>query len=94
MNKNNLVTNSDSLIWGLCREVEYIRKRINNIKKSLICCQSNSLRSRLLTELSSHIRRKENIFNLSRKLESEKKCDDYLIRFLIEISGRETVIYS
>ena len=94
MNNNNFLTNSDSLLWGLCREVEYIRRRIDNIKKSLTCCQSNSLRSRLLIELSSHNRRKENILSLSRQLESEKKCDDYLISFLIEISGRETLIYN
>ena len=51
MNMNQSLTLSDSLIYGLCREIEYIRQRSKNISYTLSTCKDKVLKLRLKQEI-------------------------------------------
>ena len=64
------VTNSDSLIGSLCREIEQIRSRSKLISYSLNNCKDNELRKRLLEE----------IFQLSERRKELRKISNTLLK--------------
>ena len=82
-----LFSYSESLILSLCKEIEYIKSRTENINQSLKNCQNKLLSKRLELELSKLNKNRlkicsisENMFNInSNKLSYE---------FLLEITKR------
>ena len=59
------ITNSDSLIGSLCREIEQIRSRSKLISYSLNNCKDNVLRKRLLEEIEKLSKRKKELNDIS-----------------------------
>ena len=53
MKLNQSLSISDSLIYSLCREVEYIRQRAKNINLTLSTCKDKLLKLRLENEIEN-----------------------------------------
>ena len=78
---------SESLVFTLCKEIEYIRNRSKNINYSLKTCQNKILSIRLRSELNKLNNKRLKILNISErmnKLNNEKLS----IEFLLEIAKR------
>ncbi len=66
MNKSLLI--SDSLIGGLCREIDYIRNRYNSISNSLSNCKDKIVKQSLGKELLTLKNRRIELINISNKV--------------------------
>ena len=59
------LTESDSLIGGLCREIEYIRQRYKNVSISHSISNDKLLRERLLDEILNLKQRRMELIEIS-----------------------------
>ena len=59
------LTESDSLIGSLCREIEYIRQRYKNVSISLSVSKDKSLRKRLIEEIAILRKRRMELIDIS-----------------------------
>ncbi|WP_320664420.1 pilus assembly protein [Prochlorococcus sp. MIT 1223] len=85
------ITNSDSIISGLCREIEYIKLRSQSIMISLTYCKNQSLIRRLNNELSHLNKRKVSIKEMATILETQCMRNSLSIDLLNEIIGRTLI---
>ena len=86
MNKN-LNSYSESIVLSLCKEIEYIKSRSNNINQSLKLCQNKLLSKRLKSELNKLNNNRIRIANISENL-FKKNCNNLSLEFLLEITRR------
>ena len=81
------LTSSDSLIGGLCREIDYIRQRYKNVSISLTISKDKSLRKRLLDEIFNLQNRREELIKISSSF-YEYRETSISISFLYELCKR------
>ena len=81
---------SDSVISGLCREVDYIRNRSNHLVQDILQSNNYRLISRLKNEHEYLKSRQKEINLLARHWQNSYKVykDELSLEFLIEISSR------
>ena len=82
-----LLSYSESIVLSLCKELEYIKIRSNNINTSLKTCHNKNLSKRLRVELN---RLNKNRIKISTISESMFKRDskDLSFQFLLEVTKR------
>ena len=86
MNKY-LYSYSESLVFSLCKEIEYIRIRSKNIKNSLKTCHNEILSKRLSLELEKLNKSSQKILDISENMFKDKS-KDLSFEFLVEITKR------
>ncbi len=86
MNKY-LISYSESIVLSLCKEIEYIRSRSNNINSSLKTCHNEKLSRRLKIELEKLNKKRLKILNISEKM-FKKNSQNLSLEFLLEITKR------
>ena len=87
-----LINESDSLIEGLCREIDYINFRSKSIRDSLLNCQNKILAIRLNKELNQLYIRRNSISSLSQNIKYSSLKDSLSIQLLRELIGRTLVL--
>ncbi len=85
MNKH-IYNYSESLVFSLCKEIEYIRIRSRNIKNSLKTCHNKILSKRLNVELEKLNKNRLRILDISEDMFKNSK--DLSFEFLLEITKR------
>ena len=70
---NNFLTYSDSLIENLCREIDYIRQRYNNVTISLSISKDKLLKERLAEEILNLKQRRKELTEISNTLDCSNK---------------------
>jgi len=75
------ITNSDSLIGSLCREMEQIRSRSKLISYSLNNCKDNVLRKRLSEEIVKLSERKKELRDISNTFLKDSKSSISILLF-------------
>ena len=83
----NLYYYSESIVFSLCKEIEFIKIRSKNINISLKSCQNKTLSKRLKIELDKLNKNKLKILSISENL-FKIKSNDLSIEFLLEITKR------
>ena len=83
----DLFSYSDSIVFSLCKEIEFIKIRSKNINISLKTCHNKSLSKRLNIELDKLNRNRLKILSISEKM-YKKKSQDLSLEFLLEITKR------
>ena len=86
MNKN-LISNSESIVLSLCKEIEFIKIRSKNITSSLKTCHSKSLSKRLKLELYKLNENRLKIMTISENM-FNRNSEDLSFEFLLEITKR------
>ena len=87
MKSKDLFSYSDSIVFSLCKEVEYIRIRSKNIKISLKNCQNKILSKRLYSELEKLKKSSLKIQDISESM-FKHNSKDLSLEFLLEITKR------
>ena len=83
----DLFSYSESIVFSLCKEVEFIKIRSKNINISLKTCHNKTLSKRLKIELDKLKRNRLKILSISESmLKSNSK--DLSLEFLLEITKR------
>ena len=85
--EQTIVSNSESLVLSLCKEIEYIKSRTKNIKQSQRSCQNKDLTSRLDIELSKLKEKRNTIKRIAENL-FRSKGSDLSTELLLEITHR------
>ena len=85
------LTLSDSLIYSLCREIEYIRQRSKNIKDTLYTCKDKFLQIRLVNEIKGLTQRINELNKISNEYKN-KYNDSISSKLLIELCNRSLKI--
>ena len=88
----NKYKNSESLILSLCKEIEYIRIRSNNINISLETCHNKTLSKRLNIELEKLNKTRLKIIKISENM-FNKNPKDLSIEFFLELTKRANTFY-
>ena len=88
MNKY-LFSYSESIVLSLCKEIEYIKIRSNNINISLKTCHNKSLSKRLKVELYKLNKNRLKILAISESM-FKTNSHDLSLEFLLEISKRSS----
>ena len=83
----NTYSHSDSLVFSLCKEIEFIRIRSKNIKNSLKTCHNKMLFKRLYLELEKLNKSSLNIQNITENM-FRNNSKDLSLEFLLEITKR------
>ena len=83
----NLYSYSESIVFSLCKEIEFIKIRSENINRSLKNCQNENLSKRLRLELDKLNKNRQKILTLSENM-FNKNSQDLSIEFLLEITKR------
>ena len=78
---------SESVVFSLCEEIEYIKNRTRNINYSLKTCKNKALYSRLKFELNKLNKNRINIATISETL-FKSNCNELSIQFLFEVIKR------
>ncbi len=86
MNKN-IFSCSESIVFSLCKEIEFIKVRSKNINSSLKTCHNKSLSKRLRLELDKLNKNKIKILAISESM-FKKNSHDLSLEFLLEITKR------
>ena len=86
MNKN-LYSYSESIVFSLCKEIEFIKIRSKNINSSLKTCQNKSLSKRLKIELDKLNKNRLKILSISESM-FKRNSQDLSLEFLLEITKR------
>jgi len=89
--EQTIVSNSESLVLSLCKEIEYIKSRTKNINQSLKRCQNKNLTSRLDLELSKLKSKGKSIKMIAERL-ILNNGSDLSAKLLLEISHRTICI--
>ena len=83
----NLYSYSESIVFSLCKEIEFIKIRSNNINISLKTCHNKSLSKRLKLELDKLNKNKQKILTISENM-FKQNSHDLSLEFLFEITKR------
>ena len=86
MNKD-LFFYSESIVFSLCKEIEFIKIRSKNINSSLKTCHNKTLSKRLKIELNKLNKNRQKILSISESM-FNKNSKDLSIEFLLEITKR------
>ena len=78
---------SESLVFTLCKEIEYIRNRSKNINYSLKTCQNKILSTRLRSELNKLNKNRLRILNVAESM-FKRNSKELSFEFLLEITKR------
>ena len=83
----NLYSYSESIVFSLCKEIEFIKIRSKNINSSLKTCHNKSLSKRLKIELDKLNKNRLKILSISESM-FEANSQDLSLEFLLEITKR------
>jgi len=83
----NLYSYSESIVFSLCKEIEFIKIRSKNINRSLETCQNKSLSKRLKIELDKLNKNRLKILSISESM-FKTNSQDLSLEFLLEITKR------
>ena len=83
----NLYSYSESIVFSLCKEIEFIKIRSKNINSSLKTCQNKSLSKRLKIELDKLDKKRLKILSIS-EIMFKTNSQDLSLEFLLEITKR------
>ena len=83
----NLYSYSESIVFSLCKEIEFIKIRSKNINSSLKTCHNKSLSKRLKIELDKLNKNRLKILSISESM-FETNSQDLSLEFLLEITKR------
>ena len=86
MNKY-LFTYSESIVFSLCKEIEFIKIRSLSINRSLKTCHNKSLSKRLKIELDKLNKNRLKILSISESM-FKTNSQDLSLEFLLEITKR------
>ena len=78
---------SESIVFSLCKEIEFIKIRSKNINSSLKTCQNKSLSKRLKIELDKLNKKRLKILSIS-EIMFKTNSQDLSLEFLLEITKR------
>ena len=82
-----LFSYSESIVLSLCKEIEYIKSRSENINSSLKTCHNKNLSKRLRLELDKLKKNRLKILSISKNL-LKKNSNELSFEFLLEITKR------
>ena len=83
----NLYSYSESIVFSLCKEIEFIKIRSKNINSSLKTCHNKSLSKRLKIELDKLNKSRLKILYISESM-FKTNSHDLSLEFLLEITKR------
>ena len=83
----DLFSYSDSIVFSLCKEIEFIKIRSKNINISLKTCHNKNLSKRLKIELDKLNKNRLNILSISERM-FKSNSKDLSLEFLLEITKR------
>ena len=83
----DLFNYSESIVFSLCKEIEFIKIRSKNINRSLETCQNKSLSKRLKIELDKLNKNRLKILSISERM-LKTNSQDLSLEFLLEITKR------
>ncbi len=83
----NLFSYSESIVFSLCKEIEFIKIRSKNINSSLKTCHNKSLSKRLKLELYKLNKKRQRILKISENM-FKRNSKDLSVEFLLEITKR------
>ena len=83
----NLYSYSESIVFSLCKEIEFIKIRSKNINSSLKTCHNKSLSKRLKIELDKLNKNRLKILSISESM-FKTNTKDLSLEFLLEITKR------
>ena len=83
----NLYSYSESIVFSLCKEIEFIKIRSKNINRSLETCHNKSLSKRLKIELDKLNKSRLKILSISESM-FKTNSQDLSLEFLLEITKR------
>ena len=83
----NLYSYSESVVFSLCKEIEFIKIRSKNINSSLKTCHNKSLSKRLKIELDKLNKNRLKILSISESM-FKTNSKDLSLEFLLEITKR------
>ena len=78
---------SESIVFSLCKEIEFIKIRSKNISISLKTCHNKSLSKRLKIELDKLNKNRLKILSISESM-FKTNSQDLSLEFLLEITKR------
>ena len=78
---------SESIVFSLCKEIEFIKIRSKNINSSLKTCHNKSLSKRLKIELDKLNKNRIKILSISESM-FKTNSQDLSLEFLLEITKR------
>ena len=78
---------SESIVFSLCKEIEFIKIRSKNINISLKTCHNKSLSKRLKIELNKLNKNRLKILSISESM-FKTNSQDLSLEFLLEITKR------
>ena len=78
---------SESIVFSLCKEIEFIKIRSKNINSSLKTCHNKTLSKRLKIELDNLNKNRQKILSISEKM-FNNNSKDLSLEFLLEITKR------
>ena len=78
---------SESIVFSLCKEIEFIKIRSKNINSSLKTCHNKSLSKRLKLELDKLNKNRLKILTISENM-LKRNSQDLSLEFLLEITKR------
>ena len=78
---------SESIVFSLCKEIEFIKIRSKNINRSLETCHNKSLSKRLKIELYKLNKNRLKILSISESM-FKTNSQDLSLEFLLEITKR------
>ncbi len=82
---------SESIVFSLCKEIEFIKIRSKNINSSLETCHNKSLSKRLKIELNKLNKNRLKILSISENM-FKTNSQDLSLEFLLEITKRSNSI--
>ena len=83
----NLYSYSESIVFSLCKEIEFIKIRSKNINISLKTCHNKTLSKRLKLELEKLNKNRLKILSISESM-FKTNSQDLSLEFLLEITKR------
>ena len=78
---------SESIVFSLCKEIEFIKIRSKNINSSLKTCHNKSLSKRLKIELDKLNKNRLKILSISESM-FKTNSQDLSLELLLEITKR------
>ena len=85
--KQDIFSYSESIVFSLCKEIEFIKIRSKNINRSLQTCHNKSLSKRLKIELDKLNKNRLKILSISESM-FKTNSQDLSLEFLLEITKR------
>ena len=83
----DLFSYSESIVFSLCKEIEFIKIRSKNINISLKTCHNKTLSKRLKIELDNLNKNRLKILSIAESM-FKSNSKDLSLEFLLEITKR------